>query len=134
MSQAIVACAGGTVGLSGNIVVSDIEANPAAASGGFSCSSDGSMSYTAGSGPANWFRPTTASIGNQYWCKLTIVGSAVSTGTTGSVLALSSTRTWTWNASAGQSKIGTGTLEIFADAGGATLLASCSLTYDVEST
>lgn len=83
----------------------------------------------------NWFDPTTVGIGSSYWVLVNAptVG-AFTVGTTGSRLALSSTRLYSvttsgggvvrtaeaqatyqiWNAASGGSQVGSGTITLFA--------------------
>ncbi len=67
--------------------------------------SDGDVTPNPG-----WYTPTTGSIGSTYEIRVTATTGTFSTGTSGSWLALSSTRTWT--VSTNSSKSVTFTIEI----------------------
>lgn len=78
------------------------------------------------SGPNAWYLPFTTGIGNGYWIRLTLSsGAAWDTGlVSGTLYQLSSTRSFTWSASAGTSKTAVVAVEIYSDAGGTTLVTS----------
>jgi hypothetical protein len=103
------------------------------ATGSLTLSTDGSQS-TAGTdsvaGSSWWSAAPLAGVGNSYWAKMTVnSGSALSGAATGSVLALSSSRTWSLSRTGIGSNTSNVTLEIFSDAGGTQLVASKSFAF-----
>jgi hypothetical protein len=128
--------AGGVVAIAVT-AISDATIAPASASSTLTLGSSGTITY-AGSGSgggANWFTPTTASIGSSYWAKLTVnTGTAPNSGTVGSVVSLSAGQAWTWSRSTNGTTNATCTLQIFSDAGGTSLVATDNFSVVVERT
>jgi len=95
---------------------------------------DGSANVTGtGASTTAWLTPYTTGIGANYWVKVTVTASTSSstTGTTGWLSLASGT---TWSASnSGNTLEGTGTatVQFAADSGGATIVATGSLSWDV---
>lgn len=102
-----------------------------------SWASDGSIQQNVHgvSTPAgDWFRPNAAGIGSSYWIRATLVSGDVPTsGTMGAWLALSAVRAWGLSVTNGI-KTSQLLIEIAADAGGAAVVTSGTLTMAVEST
>lgn len=94
--------------------------------------SDGRVTGSGSTTPIaqNWFQPTTASIGTNFWVRASLTGgSAPSAGTTGSWLQLSSSRQWTnTRITLPGSKTSTLLIEIASDAAGANIITSGSYT------
>jgi hypothetical protein len=80
----------------------------------------------------NWYLPTTAGAGNNYWCRLTtVVGPAPSSGSGTGILALSANRAWNLFCPGGTIfNTSKWKLEIAADAAMAGVIASW--TFDVQ--
>ena len=78
------------------------------------------------SGPTLWYAPATTGIGAGYWVKLTLTsGSAWDTGlVSGTLYQLTSTRSFTWTATASTSKTAVVAVDIYSDAGGTVLVTS----------
>ena len=74
--------------------------------------------------PDEWFDPNGAPDATYYIRATNYTGDNPTSGTLGSVLALTSSRTWSWNRTTLGSYSGTLFVEIFSDAGGTNLLAS----------
>lgn len=103
------------------------------ATGSLTLSTDGSQS-TAGTdsvaGASWWTAAPQTGIGSSFWAKMTVnSGSALSGAATGSVLALSSSRTWSLSRTGTGTNTSNVTLEIFSDAGGTQLVASKSFAF-----
>lgn len=122
----------GTFGVSlTDISIEHLVLNPANASAGFSLISDGSVTYNVdntGTKPDKWHNPLVTNIGAQYWCRLNVSTGSVSSGTTGSILALNSSPSWTRQQTSLGTSSFTGTLEIFSDAGGTQLTKTVNVT------
>lgn len=90
--------------------------------------SGGSITYVGNqsAGPTRWYEPATTGIGNGYWIRLTLSsGAAWDSGlVSGTLYQLSSTRSFTWSATAGTSKTAVVAVQIYSDAGGTTLVTS----------
>lgn len=106
--------AGARVSLSPTYTVSDLTISPTNASASFSLENDGDVARitvtTGGGGTVDvgdWITPRSAA-GAAYEARATVNSGSLSSGTTGSWLALSSTRTWTLN----QTSVGTTTCEL----------------------
>ena len=84
------ATGGGTVSISNETVTSET-VTPTAAEATYSLLSDGQLETTSG-GLSRWL--IGSSSGSNYECRATIVSGTLSSGTTGSWLALSSNRAW----------------------------------------
>lgn len=107
--------------------LTDVGATQATAS--FSLNSDGSCSGATSFDPGSWITPVGGSYGGSYWVIVTLSSGTVSTGTTGSRVAIGSGVTWT------VTTIGTGfvrlrevvgTIQIWNAASGGTMVASGS--------
>jgi hypothetical protein len=83
------------------------------------------------SGVQNWATPATGNPGDFHWVRATILSGTVTTGTTGSWLALTSDRTWTKTSTGGTDQVDL-TIAIATDAAGANIVSSgtVSLGYD----
>lgn len=117
--------------------VTDVRASPITAVGSVTFDQDGLIGYVGNgsNGSARYANPPLPGIGNFYWVKIVVnsgtapAGSAVNT-----VLALSTSRTWSWTSTAGQTKSANCTISVYADAAGTILLASSTFPVQVEST
>jgi len=99
-----------------------------AATATLNVNSDGSFNLIGsdtGTVNGSWIKPNRTGVGNSYWVRFTITSGTVTTGTTGSWLALSSNQSWTKSATNGAASV-TGTLEIATDAAGANIIAACT--------
>lgn len=100
--------------------------------------SDGSITYSfvVGTGDAalnsRWF--SDGSGGSIRWVRMTVNSGTVTTGTTGTVLALSSNRTWTQQRTVLGQQTANVTMEIFSDAAGTQLVQSAAWTIYAERT
>ena len=112
-------------------------AAPTTATAGYQLTNTGKVQRNGtGSGGSyvdveNWVNPTSLA-GAGYECKVTIALGTLSSGTSGSWLALSSTRTWEVSASS-TTKSCTFTVEI-RDAASLVVLASAVITLNAQST
>lgn len=103
---------------------------PGTATGAFTPLGNGT--FTAGDAvpqTGNWYLPTTANIGVNYWMRVT--KTLGDNNTSGSALAswirLDSPPSWTWQVSPGPGSLSaTITVEIATDAGGVNIVASKS--------
>jgi hypothetical protein len=105
---------GGGGGGSGTVSISDTGASqtvssPASATAYYELQNDGDVMTSSGAG-SDWLIGSVT--GSDYECRATIVSGTLSTGTTGSWLALSSHRSWTVTRSSLGSKSCTFDLEI----------------------
>jgi len=100
---------------------------------GFTLSSNGHLTtYTLGNETHTtasvWVTPAVTGVGSAFWARVTLVsGTAPTVGTTGSWIALSSSRTWSWllpNPTVVNSLAAVINVEISTDAGGSTIVAS----------
>lgn len=116
-------------------LVGDTRISPNSASASVSFETNGTIAYTGNdsSGSPNWFAPTTDGIGNSYWVKFTVnSGTAPTSGSAiDTVLALSSSRTWSWSRSASGSTTANCTIAVFSDSGGTQLVHSDSFNVAV---
>ncbi len=100
------------------------------ASGGVQFNSDGSISYPAvlsQSGAADvpyWHNLPATGIGSGYWVRATVTAGTLTSGTTGSWLALSSNQLWTKGPSGTGSATCSLTFEFSTDAAGATIVST----------
>lgn len=100
-------------------------ASPAIAS--FTLNTNGSCANSPSTAPGNWYSPTTTSIGNNYWARVTVTSGLLSSGTVNSWLQLNTSRTWTLQNDGFDGTLSaTIKLEIASDSGGSTIVASRS--------
>lgn len=127
------------VSLSPTYNVNDVTVSPTNASASFSLENDGDIARitvsTGGGGTVDvgdWITPRSAA-GADYECFVTVDSGALSSGTTGSWLALNTTRTWTLD----QTSLGTSTcvfgLQIRRASTG-SVLDSTTVTLEAEKT
>lgn len=116
--------------------VGDSEASPTTAVASVTMATDGAMSFAGNSPPAaqDWYTPTTVGIGSSYWVVATLNSGSLSSGTTGSTLALSSNRTWQRNQASLGASAANITLRIYSDAGATQLVATATFQLDAEQT
>lgn len=136
ITQALIGSSGSSgPNLSGGITLSAGTLAPTSADASFTIGTSGGMTYEDGSGPANWYTPSTASIGTSYYYRLTISTGSNPTfgGTAGTVYQGTSARQYGWTATSGVTVVATGTLSIYSDAGATQLVASCAVDVNVES-
>ena len=113
--------------------------SPGLLSSNFGLNSNGTTTLgTGATGSPAWVLPTGTGVGSAFWVKLT-VGSTINTtpsgDSTGTVLALSSNRSWTFTNSSGTVEgQGTFTLTFYSDAGGTVVVGSGSGSWDVGQT
>jgi hypothetical protein len=95
--------------------------------GTFTRSGGGTTSGTV----SGWADPPSATVGDDFTVRLTVNSgdSPTSGSATGSILALTSDRSWTWNTTSPVGLSANVTLEIFAASGGSAL---ASATFDVQ--
>lgn len=112
--------------------------DPADATATFRLESDGDIAYSNADGSlvvdvGDWIAPT-ALAGGDYECRLTNVSGSPTTGTIGSWLALSATRTWTLTRTTLGGNSYSGTLEIRRTSDSVVLgTATLNMTADVVS-
>lgn len=97
------------------------------ATASFSVNADGSCGGADTFSPGSWITPVGGSYGGSYWVKVDITSGSVTTGTTGSRVALTSGATWTVVTTGSglvRFKVATGTIEIWNAAAAGTLMAS----------
>jgi hypothetical protein len=97
------------------------------ATASLSVNADGSIGGATDFAPGSWITPVGGSYGSSYWVKVDITSGSVSTGTTGSRVALTSGATWTVVTTGSglvRFKVATGTIEIWNAAAAGTLMAS----------
>jgi hypothetical protein len=127
--------AAGVVALSA-IAVVDVDFGGTAI-GSLRVNNSGTMTYvgSASSGPAAWYSPTGGTPGDNYYASMTLdSGDAWTTGTaSGTGIALTSNRTWEWSRPPTGTLAATATLRIATDLGMTNVVASASVTVDVES-
>lgn len=90
---------------------------------------DGSISVVSdvvlNAGGTLWYNPITPAVGNSYWVRATVTSGALTSGTTGSWLALTSARTWSVVADSGNILAqATFTIQIASDAAGTTIVGT----------
>ena len=131
MLLAAVMTAGPRVLLDASYSVFDLVANPATAGASFSLENVGDVSKTTSSGSTDlgdWVRPKGAAPGS-YECRATLNSGVTPSGTLGSWLALTSTRTW----GLVQSTIGSTTCVLTVEIRrGTTVLATSTVTLNAE--
>ena len=97
------------------------------ATASLSVNADGSIGGADYFDPGSWITPVGGSYGSSYWVRVDITSGSVTTGTTGSRVALTSGATWTvvtTGAGLIRFKAATGTIEIWNAAAAGTLMAS----------
>jgi len=95
-----------------------------------SLNSDGTCTVFNVGGPAYWYDPVTASIGNSYWAIVTITSGAVTSGTVGSRVQIDTGKTWactTFGTSSLREEYATGTLQIWDAASGGNKVGEWTL-------
>lgn len=131
---------GGPIAFSASLV-NTLSGTTGVRSAGFTLNNDGtsstSRSPSGGTGVATcgpWYFPNpTAGVGANYWCKLTI-SSQANTTISGAVNTVQSVggSSWTFSSSATNVEgTGSGTLTIYADAGGTSVVATGGVGWDV---
>lgn len=75
---------------------------------------------------SRWFSSDGA--GASRWVRMTVNSGTVTSGTTGTILALTSNRTWTQSRTTLGTQTANVTMEIFADAAGTILISSAAWT------
>lgn len=124
------AATGTDVALQADTLTCDLGgAGPGISSLSIQFNTDGTITTTfgttnQGSAPLNtsWF--TDSSGASIRWIKVTNISGTPSSGTTGSVLALTSNRLWSIQSSVGGVKSWTGQYQMYSDAGGTTPIGS----------
>ena len=89
--------------------------------------------YSFGAGLTDtyqWITPTTGA--STHYVRATLTSGTFTTGTTGSWLALTTDREWTTLVNTSGTKSTTATFEIATDSGGTNVVASASVTLEVE--
>ena len=131
MMRGAAACGGeATVTLAASYEPSSAVLDPDNASASFQLQSDGDIISGAGDA-GDWLLPKGAAP-SDYEAKITMTSGTLTSGTTGSWLALSSTRTWTLNRNIVGTSTAQGTLEIRKGSG--FTLASATITWTAEVT
>jgi hypothetical protein len=126
-----------TINASAETQLFSVGATQATAS--FSVNADGSCGGADTFSPGSWITPVGGSYGGSYWVKVDITTGSVTTGTTGSRVALTSGATWTVTTTGSfvvRNKTATGTIEIWDAAAAGTMVASgtFSLNANVDNT
>lgn len=114
--------------------VRDTKISPATAACGISFLSDGSITVSGNNSSAStaWVIPVPPQ--TTYYIKLDFTGDAPTGGsTTGTVLSLATSRSWTWSVAASVTRSANCTVSVYADAGGTSLLRSVSFNATAES-
>lgn len=115
-------------------LVGDSQIAPASASASVRMNADGSIAYTGNnsSGSTRWIQPGAPLL--TYYVQILVTGDQPGSGpAVGSIVALTSDRTWVWTAPNSVTRTASCQMRIFADAGGVTLLFSDSFSVLVES-
>jgi hypothetical protein len=83
---------------------------------------------------ANWVSPTLTGAGDNYWVRGTVTSGSpgMTSGTSGSWLALSSAQSWTFSRSTLGQTLGVYTLEVASDAAGANIVSTNALSINIE--
>lgn len=105
------------------------------ATASFSVNADGSCGGADTFSPGSWITPVGGSYGGSYWVKVDITSGSVTTGTTGSRVALTSGATWTVTTTGTgivRNKTATGTIEIWDAAAAGNLKASGTFSIAAE--
>ena len=113
--------------------LSGVGATQATAS--FSVNADGSCGGADYFEPGSWITPVGGSYGGSYWVRVDITSGSVTTGTTGSRVALTSGATWTattTGSGAVRMKVVTGTIEIWDASVAGNLKASGTFTLSAN--
>lgn len=138
-SNRSVASSGGPVNGSANVAGdqygSGISGTYTAVTNGTQTATSTSFSFEYSSCDPNWYLPTTAAIGNSYWVKFTLnSGSAWDSGlVNNTVYALTSNRALTWTVGTlNSAKTANVSVRFYSDAGGTTLVATHTLTVDLN--
>jgi hypothetical protein len=114
-----------TLNASAETYLTRVGATQATAS--LSVNADGSIGGADSFDPGSWITPVGGSYGGSYWVRVDITSGSVTTGTTGSRVALTSGATWTvvtTGAGLIRFKVATGTIEIWDAASLGNLKAS----------
>lgn len=97
------------------------------ATASFYLNSDGSCSGGYAFNPGSWITPVGGSYGSSYWAIVTLTSGTVTTGTTGSRVAIGTGIGWeltTTGVNVFRSKTASGTIQIWNAASGGTMVAS----------
>ena len=78
----------------------------------------------SGGGPPNWYTPTTTGIGGSFWIRATVTTGLLSSGVTGTWIALSTSPSWMKGPATTGASSCTLTFEIASDAAGATIVVT----------
>lgn len=82
-------------------------------------------SWTAGPLAGTWFNPSGGTPGNSFWVRVTVTAGGFTGGSaSGAWLALSTDQSWTLQANSSGTVSATATIEIAADAAGASIIAT----------
>jgi hypothetical protein len=111
------------------------DAGTTQATASFSVNADGSCGGAESYSPGSWITPVGGSYGSSYWVRVDITSGSVTTGTTGSRVALTSGATWTVTTigtGAIRSKTASGTIEIWDAAAAGNLKASGTFNITAE--
>jgi hypothetical protein len=114
-----------TLNASAETYLTGVGATQATAS--LSVNADGSIGGADSFDPGSWITPVGGSYGGSYWVRVDITSGSVTSGTTGSRVALTSGATWTvvtTGAGLVRFKVATGTIEIWDAASLGNLKAS----------
>jgi hypothetical protein len=114
-----------TLNASADTYLTGVGATQATAS--LSVNADGSIGGADYFDPGSWITPVGGSYGGSYWVRVDITSGSVTSGTTGSRVALTSGATWTvvtTGAGLIRFKVATGTIEIWDAASLGNLKAS----------
>ena len=118
----------GAVNLATSYGATDTAFDPANATASFSLQNDGDIVTSAGD-EGDWVTPAVAGVAAAYECFATLDSGTLTSGTTGSWLALSSTRTWTLQ----QTVVGTNNAQItiqIREIGTSEILDSTVVTFE----
>lgn len=132
----LAATTSGRVDISGTLALDDQEFSPTNATASVSFLNNGTITYVGNgsTGDSTWFEPSGATPGNNYYVSLTLdSGNLWTSGAaSGTGVALTSTRTWSWSTTANGSKTAAVTVRFATDSGMTNVVDSAPLILYVE--
>lgn len=105
-------------------------------SGGININTAGTLTGSGYTGEADWYRPSGGTPGNSHYVKFTkgVGDPAWQAGLTeGTVYALTSNRSVSWNTPPSAAKQGTLTVSIYTDSGGTNLVGTGTVPFYIDS-
>lgn len=122
-----------SLNVSAETLLTGVGATQATAS--FTLNSDGSTTGADTFSPGSWITPVGGSYGSSYWAIVTLTTGTVTTGTTGSRVAIGTGIGWTVTTTGTSSfrrKFVEGTIQIWNAASGGTMVASGTFYLNAE--